>query len=94
MTNVEIVNFESLESLPLTSARTQLMLLIGNNLLSSKLTTSIIFVDLPNGNKGMVMCKVLDFNIPTGNSSPEHISKSSYEVDLPELELATSEAGV
>lgn len=89
-----IVNFESLEPLSLTSARTQLMLLIGNNLLSSKLTTSIIFVDLPNGNKGMVMCKVLDFNIPTGNSSPEHISKSSYEVDLPELELATSEAGV
>ena len=74
MTNVEIVNFESLEPLSLTSARTQLMLLIGN--------------------KGMVMCKVLDFNIPTGNSSPEHISKSSYEVDLPELELATSEAGV
>jgi len=82
------------ESQSPASTRTQLMLLIGNNLLSSKLTTSIIFVDLPNGNKGMVMCKVLDFNIPTGNSSPEHISESSYEVDLPELELATSEAGV
>jgi hypothetical protein len=68
------------------------MLLIGNNLLSSKLTTSITFVDLPNGNKGMVMCKVLDFNIPTGNSSPEQISESSYEVDSPELELAMSEA--
>jgi|LSQX01.2.fsa_nt_gb hypothetical protein len=92
MANVEIVNFESLESLPLTSARAQLMLLIGNNHLSSKLTTSILFVDLPNGNKGMVMCKVLDFNIPTGNSSPEQISESSYEVDLPELELAMSEA--
>ena len=92
MANVEIVNFESLESLPLTSARAQLMLLIGNNLLSSKLTTSILFVDLPNGNKGMVICKVLDFDIPTGNSSPEQISESSYEVDLPELELAMSEA--
>ena len=90
----KIVNFESLKSLSLTSTRTQLMLLIGNNLLSSKLTTSILFVDLPNGNKGMVMCKVLDFNIPTGNSSPEQISESSYEVDSPELELAMSEAGL
>ncbi len=69
----------------------QIMLEIGNYLKSSQISKCGIFVDLPNGNRGMVLCKVLDFNIPTGAPFPTEITPASYVVDMPEMKMAMSE---
>ncbi|MDD3098860.1 MAG: hypothetical protein PHW36_00730 [Bacilli bacterium] len=72
--------------------RDKMIVRIGNSLKSSKVKSRGVFVDLPNGNRGMILVKVLDFNIKTGNPIPDNIVQSSYVVDLPEMEMAVSEA--
>lgn len=74
--------------------RDEMIVRIGNDLKRSKVASCGIFVDLPNGNKGMILVRVLDFQIKTGNLAPEKIVQSSYVVDLPEMEMAISEAGL
>ncbi len=46
------------------------------------------FVDLPNGNKGMIRYEILDFGITTGNPAPKKITAASYVVDEPEMRIA------
>ncbi len=67
---------------------------IGDFLYSSNQATCGVFVDLPNGNKGMILVKVLDFDIKTGNPTADKIVRSSYEVDLPEIQMALLESEV
>ena len=52
------------------------------------LETHGYFVDLPNGNKGMIRYEILDFGITSGNPAPKKITAASYVVDAPELKIA------
>lgn len=61
---------------------------IANDLKTDAIVKCGVFVDLPNGNKGLIMFTVVDFRIKTKNSSPDKIVKSSYAVELPEMQIA------
>ena len=61
---------------------------IANDLKTDDIVKCGIFVDLPNGNKGLIMFTVVDFGIKTKNPSSDEIVKSSYAVELPEMQIA------
>ena len=54
---------------------------IANQLQKSHSNDMWVFVDLPNGHKGMVLLQILDFGIKTGNKAPDKIIKATYEID-------------
>lgn len=90
-TEIMITRIDETGKMP-QECRDKMIVRIGNDLQLSNVTTCGIFVDLPNGNRGMILVKVLDFEIETGNSAPAKIVQNSYIVDLPEMEKAISEA--
>lgn len=61
---------------------------LANKMHKSGVKTFGAFVDLPNGNRGMIKCEIMDSDIPTGNPAPKKITAASYVVDAPELKIA------
>ena len=68
--------------------RDERILAIANDLKSDDIAKGGIFVDLPNGNKGLIFFTIIDFGIKTKNPPPDKIVKSSYAVELPEMKMA------
>jgi hypothetical protein len=58
---------------------------LANKMHKSEVGLFSVFVDLPNGNRGMIKCEIKDTDIPTGNPAPIRITEASYVVDVPEL---------
>lgn len=63
----------------------EIALKLANKMRGSEVKNFGVFVDLPNGNRGMIRSEILDFGIPTGNPAPEKITDASYVVDAMEM---------
>jgi len=66
----------------------EIALKLANKMHGSGVQNFGVFVDLPNGNRGMIRSEILDFGISTGNPAPEKITDASYVVDEPEMMMA------
>lgn len=80
--------YKRLSSIPESAKRDSVIIQIGNSLKNDHITYCGVFVDLPNGNKGMILVSIIDFGIQTGSPGCDYITKPSYIVDLPEMEIA------
>lgn len=77
-----------LSTIPESMQRDSVIIKIGNSLKNDNITYCGVFVNLPNGNKGMILVSIIDFGIQTGTPVRDYITKPSYIVDLPEMEIA------